>query len=435
MRACAFFLGVLLLLGTGARLDAAPVKAQPIALPNGLEVFVRPIAGAKDVALVVMFRVGGDHDPMGKSGLAHLVEHLYVTAAAGKISARGYADILARYPGGHTAQTADRHTVVAQVFPAARLEEELDDAAARMGDLRITMEDLAREKPRVLEEVGNMFERLPGLAAQNRAREQVRPNLAGGRRAGLPEHVQSLTIEEVSGAWKRLYKPGNAVLALAGAIDPEKAKALVAARFGPLPRGEPPPLPPAPPTRHGSPALDEVEVAPPAPDVAGRVAVAYAAPAPTSADYAPFLLLAARLLEAKIPREGFLPPVSFAPLDEPGALYLGAPLEKGQTSQAAVAALQAHVAEAVGRPWFPTDAQRVAQAYGLLLGLSNPSDSALASNPYVVALGLAARRVLGVDPEALAKSLDALKVGGLSAAGARLFDPLAAGAAVVRPKP
>jgi zinc protease len=371
---------------------------------------------------------------VGKSGLAHLVEHLLVTSAAGSTPARTYADILALYPAGHTAQTADRHTIVAGIFPPERLEAEVKDAAGRLGDLKIVVEDLAREKPRVLDEVANMFERMPALAAQNRAREALLPNRAGGRRAGDPEHVRNLTLADVTEFWKRHYKPGNAVLALAGALDAAAAKALVTQAFGGIPRGDAPPVPPAPPTRL-APPLEPFDVKAPAPGGSSRVCVAYAAPPPSSPDYAAFLLFVARLLEAKMPREGFTQPVTFAPLDEPGAVYLAGPLAAGEAWQAGVARLQAFASAAVGQPWSPTDPPRVEQAYGLLLGLKTPGDWALAGNPYVVALGLAARRVLGIDPEALAKAVDGLKTAPLAEMGARLFDPLQAGVGVVRVKP
>ncbi len=52
-------------------------------LDNGLKVILRPIQVAQSTALVVVYGIGSDHDPDGRSGLAHFVEHLYVTAAAG----------------------------------------------------------------------------------------------------------------------------------------------------------------------------------------------------------------------------------------------------------------------------------------------------------------------------------------------------------------
>lgn len=55
---------------------------EPYELDNGLTVILRPVPVANEVAVVVLFDLGGDHDPVGRSGRAHLLEHLYCTAAA-----------------------------------------------------------------------------------------------------------------------------------------------------------------------------------------------------------------------------------------------------------------------------------------------------------------------------------------------------------------
>jgi zinc protease len=422
---------------------ASPPREEPTAvLANGLEVFLHPLTGATEVALVVVFRVGGRNDPAGKSGLAHLVEHCYVTAAAGESPARSYAEIMARYGAGHTAQTADAHMIVAQVFPPERLEEEVKDAAARMGALRVVAEDLAREKPRVLEELANMFDRVPDLAARNRARERVLPTPGGGRRGGSPVEVEALTLQDVQGFWSRCLRPRNAVLALAGAVG-DGAFALLQKHFGGLPRGDPPPVAAAPPLPVPARPPDDVEVATPMPGMKGMACMAYAAPAPGSEEYAAFLLFVARLLEPAPATGGTAVSVTFAPLDEPGAVYLQVPLEPGIDAEAATRELeriQARVSDVVGTPWSPRDAARVTQSYGFLLGLLPLGYDVLAQgprydvakNPYGVALGLAARRVLGVDADLLRGRLAKLPQAPLARSGARLFDPLAAGAATVR---
>src|SRR5262249_21769240 len=141
----------------GAGLARAPAQASPapgkFQLDNGLTVRIRPIQAAGNVALLVLYKVGGDHDPAGRSGLAHVVEHLYVTAAAGAEPGRTADEFFRRYRAGCNAQTGDRYTVFATVFPKGDLEKELADAAGRMGDLRITAADLDREKKRLLDEV------------------------------------------------------------------------------------------------------------------------------------------------------------------------------------------------------------------------------------------------------------------------------------------
>ncbi len=195
----------------GARAPASPPAAAgaQFTLDNGLRVKIRPIQGATDVALLVLYDIGGDHDPQGRSGLAHLVEHLYVTAAAGDLPARTADAFFQRYRAGCNAQTGDRYTVVATVFPKGEFEKELTEAAARMSDLRVMSLDLDREKPRLLVEVANMFGRLPALGVVNVARELIRPTPRGGRKGGLPEHFQTITLDEVRARWKQYYKPRN----------------------------------------------------------------------------------------------------------------------------------------------------------------------------------------------------------------------------------
>src|SRR5262249_46402319 len=145
------------------------------------------------------------------------------------------------YPKGANAQTGDRYTVVAAVFSKTDLTEELKDAAARMGELRITEADLERERPRVGEEVGNMFGGIPPLAAHNHARQLVRPTPRGGRKGGVPEQVQGMTLKEVQQRYRDYCRPGNAVLVLAGAIEPADARRAVTDLFGKLPAGQKPP--------------------------------------------------------------------------------------------------------------------------------------------------------------------------------------------------
>ncbi len=89
-------------------------------LANGLKVILRPIKVSRNTALVVVYDIGNDYDPKGRSGLAHAIEHLYVTAAAGDEKARTAEEFSRRYPAGANGQTGDRYTVVAAVFPEGR---------------------------------------------------------------------------------------------------------------------------------------------------------------------------------------------------------------------------------------------------------------------------------------------------------------------------
>lgn len=417
----------------GGPRSAGAATEHATVLGNGLTVVVRslpPQDPAPPVALVLLLRVGEHHDPEGRSGLAHLCEHCFVTCAAGGAPARTYAEVAARYPAGHTAQTADLQTVLGMVAPAAALEAEVADLAARLGGLTVTDADLAREVPRVLDEVATMFERVPALAAPNRARERALPNPAGGRRAGLPAHLEALTRAEVQAFLDAHYRAGNAVLALTGPVDGPATLALLTKALGGLPSGKPPVRRPCPAVPRPTPI--DVHVAQGAPPgSAGQVTLAYPAPPPGSPDYAPFLLLAARLHDPRA-AEGAPRPLVFAPLDDPGVLYVNAPLVAGQSPEDAVAALQRRVGERVTAPFRPADPLQAANLFGLFTGMLPLSDASAAANPYLASLTLAFQRAHALDGAALRRSLLALKSAPLASLAARLFDPLSAGAAVVR---
>src|SRR5262249_19586705 len=186
-----------------------------------------------------------------------------------------------RYRAGCNAQTGDRYTVFATVFPRADLEKELAEAAARMGELRITAADLDRETPRLLDEVANMFGRFPALGAVDVARELIRPTPQGGRKGGLPEHVKAITLDEVRAHWERYYKPRNTILVLTGAVDEAAARQAVTAHFAGLkPGGEvPQPGEPGPPQAG---VLRELAVRSLPPRAEPVACLAYAAPEPGS---------------------------------------------------------------------------------------------------------------------------------------------------------
>ena len=73
---------------------------EPFKLDNGLTVILRPVPTANKVAFVTLYNIGEMHDPIGKSGMAHLMEHLYCTAAAGDTPARDVMQFIKRYPAG-----------------------------------------------------------------------------------------------------------------------------------------------------------------------------------------------------------------------------------------------------------------------------------------------------------------------------------------------
>jgi zinc protease len=427
-----------IVLAAAALVGCARAPSPPpeqVRLPNGLTVVLRPVTGARHVALVVLYVVGGHQDPQDLSGLAHLIEHLYVTAAAGAAPARDFDQYAARYPDGWNAQTGDDYTVFGAVFPRERLLDELREAAARMADLRVAQADLDREKPRIAAELANMYGGIPDLAARNLARERVCPTPRGGLKGGLAGEVKAIALRTVQDRLRRYYKPCNAILVLAGGLDVETARLAVQSHFGPAPAGEPAPAPAAPPAP-ALPAADTLCVRPGPSGGGPVVCLAFAAPAPDDQElYAPTLVLVSRLWQRASALGGAGAPVGFAPLDDPKAVFLAAPLGRGETSEQAIARLDEFVARAAAPPLTPADIATTQNAFAFLLGLADLPDRALAQNLYGVAFGLARRTQLAVDSAAIARAIQALAPADLARAAKEVLAPERRAAVVVVPEP
>jgi zinc protease len=404
-------------------------------LENGLTVLMRPIEGAKTISLIVLYSLGGDQDPKGQSGLAHLSEHIYVTAAAGDTPARTVYEFVQRYPNSWNAQTGDGYTVIATEFPAEKLADELADAAARMSDLRVTAADIQREMPRLRDEVRNMYAAIPMLASRNMCREMVRPTPAGGQRGGMPEQAERITAKQVQERWKRFYKPRNAIVALAGKIDVTAAREAIATRFAALPPGEP--LPAA--RAADPPQLGKIQrkaVKPIQPGARSEVCFGYAAPEPTDPLFPAFLILVARLQNNAMMFQPGNPfagdfPVTFAPLDDPGILYVRAVVKEGETPDDTIARLEQTVSKLIAPELQRHDAKGTNQTFSFVLGTANLPDAMLLQNTYGAAFRIGRRAQLGINASKLSKAIEAVGESELRRAARDYFAPDVRATAVV----
>ena len=341
----------------------------PYKLDNGLTVILRPMPKASKVALVVLFDLGGAHDPIGKSGMAHLLEHLYVTAAAGDTPARDFMQFMKRYPAGQTAQTGLDFTVIAGVVEPTQFAEELTDVAARMNDLRITEADLTREVPRVSQELRNMYGGLPWLAGLNHARAQLHPIPQGGQYGGAPAHVQAITLNELQQFWKDYYKPNNAILIITGKFDLAEARKFIHANFSQIPTGKQPPIkPPTPTAKTGE--VHRVTVRPLIKDVTGVAAIGYSPPTIGSEEYAPFLIVVSRLWVSRQRtfQMGKVQPIYYVPLMDPTTFALQAELSDEKDAETVLRELNQHLHTALTSKLTPQDKQQTINTFANLFG-------------------------------------------------------------------
>lgn len=429
-------LSVLLLLASGcASLAQQSDPVERFQTKNGLKVILRPVSGAKQAAVFVVFRIGASQDPERRSGTAHLIEHLYATAGAGETKERTADEWMAG--GKANAQTGEDYTLIAEVVDPKALETALKDAAARMDALQVNDALLARERQRVLDEVTNMFGRIPPLGAFNQARERVRPTARGGRRGGAPDQLPAITLAEIRDRLKKFYKPGNATLVIAGAVDPKAARVLVEKEFAGLAAGASPP-PAASPGPPQTGKTETVNVTSAFSDQA-EACVVYAAPLPTDRDYPAFLLLAGRIMQCAFqpganPSQPPALRVQYSFVEDPFVFSVGSAVRKDETGEQAISRLKTLVAAQVQRPLKPEDRIATRNLFGPLLGAIDVADAQWAANPYALALSLWYRDRSNFDPARWKQDIDALKQEDVTRCAERFFASSKSAAVVLIPK-
>jgi zinc protease len=225
---------------SGAGIAVAPIDFSDRTLPNGLRVLLVEDHRVPSVAINVGYRVGGKDDPPGRSGFAHLFEHLMFKGT--KNTRPETIDRLTEDIGGlNNAFTADDITNYYEVVPSNYLETLLWAEADRLGSLAVIEEHFLTERDVVIGEYDQRILAEPyGMLDElvNRESFTVHPYKRGV--IGDPENLRAATLDDVVAFHRTFYRPDNAVLVVAGDFDPAQANAWIDKYFGRVPR------PPAP---------------------------------------------------------------------------------------------------------------------------------------------------------------------------------------------
>ena len=395
----------------------------PYKLDNGLTIILRPVPVANEVALVVLYNLGDDHDPVGKSGRAHLLAHLYFTAAAGDTPARDVMQLQKRYVAGWNAQSGPDYTAFAGIVESAQFAAELKAAAVRMHDLRITEADLNREMPRMLVKLKYMYEGVPSLAGLNHVRMQLQSRPQGGRFGGAPEHIETMTLDELRQFWKDYYKPNNAVLAIAGGFDVAEARRLIHQNFSQIPPGKLPPMTP-PKSEAKTRLIRRVAVKPAISNATGTAAIGYTAPPLRSKEYAPFLIAVSRLWAntQSYFQPGKTPPVYYTPLDDGTIIGLQADLRDDKDTTSALNELDQYLQAALTSKLTPEDKRRTLNSMALL-GTVDMQEAMWLQNLYGLAFSVGRRYQLELDGNELRAAIQSVTDADMQHLATSIFAP------------
>ncbi len=210
-------------------------------LDNGLAVVVIPDRRAPVVTHMIWYRNGSADDPLGKSGIAHFLEHLMFKGTDSHPKG-ALSEAVAEIGGQENAFTSYDYTAYYQRVAKQHLGEMMAFEADRMTGLRLTDEIVAPERDVVLEERRMHCDADPGAQLS----EAVQAALFTHHPYGAPiigwgHEIEGLTREDALAYYRRFYTPENAILIVAGDVEPEDALALAREHYGSIPaRGEAP---------------------------------------------------------------------------------------------------------------------------------------------------------------------------------------------------
>ena len=232
-------------------LAASPslVQFETFTLPNGLTVILTPDQRLPIVGVNLWYHVGAANEVPGRTGFAHLFEHLMFQGSkhrpgneqdlAGLLDAAGASDF--------NASTSNDRTNYYETLPANRLELALWLESERMAFLLdgLDQSKLDTQREVVRNERRQSFENTPYGKAEVRMVELLfpKPHPYHGAVIGSHEDLQAATLGDVKSFFRTFYVPANASLVIAGDFDPAEARALVEKYFGPIPRSPKPPAP------------------------------------------------------------------------------------------------------------------------------------------------------------------------------------------------
>ncbi len=213
-------------------------------LDNGLRVVVHPDRSAPVVGVAVYYDVGFRSEPEGRTGFAHLFEHLMFQGSA-HVGKMEHPRLVQGAGGTMNGSTHPDFTNYFQAVPTSALDLTLWLEADRMLSPAVTEENLANQVAVVQNEIRvNVLNRpyggFPWISLPPVAFDTF-PNAHNGY--GDFCELEAATVADANDFFRRFYAPGNAVLGISGDIDPDAAISLVRRHFEAVPRRRTPKLP------------------------------------------------------------------------------------------------------------------------------------------------------------------------------------------------
>ena len=215
------------------------LKVETYTLPNGLEVVLHEDHTTPVVGVNVWYKVGSKNEKAGRTGFAHLFEHLMFQGS--KNHDNEYFGPIEKVGAQINGSTSTDRTNYYENLPSNALELALWLEADRMGFLlpALTQAKLDNQRDVVKNERRQRYDNVAYGLAHEKMLELVYPAEHPYHHSviGSMTDLSAASLDDVSAFFRTYYAPNNASLVIAGDIDPAATKKLVAKYFGPLPSG------------------------------------------------------------------------------------------------------------------------------------------------------------------------------------------------------
>jgi zinc protease len=213
-----------------------PMEFKHFTLPNGLEVYTVEDHDAPIVAVQVWYHVGSKDDPPGRSGFAHMFEHMMFKGNE-HLSSDAFDNLTENIGGENNAYTADDVTVYHETVPSNYLHPILWAEAERMSSLALNDTNFASERDVVKEEYRQRVKANPyGEFHQDIEKKSfaVHPYKRPG--IGNIDELDAAKLPEIKAFHSTFYRPDNATLVVVGDFRQEELEEWVKKYFGPIPK-------------------------------------------------------------------------------------------------------------------------------------------------------------------------------------------------------
>ncbi len=233
---CAVLIAALLPVGLPAAVRPPKLDYRITKLSNGLTVILSEDHSTPIVHVQLTYHVGSKDEKQGRTGFAHLFEHM-MFGGSKNVEPEAHTSFIASIGGQANANTSEDATVYWQTAPSNYLPLMLWLEADRMATLRIDAQAFARERDVVKEErrmrVENQpYGRLPELIYSHAftVHPYKHPVI------GSMKDLEAASVEDVRAFHQTYYVPSNATLTIVGDFDPEQTARLVEQYFGRIPK-------------------------------------------------------------------------------------------------------------------------------------------------------------------------------------------------------